>query len=117
MSRHPLQPRGPRTSAAPFAEWLRDELCLDLDRRLLCQSLCEDALEQLHARTPDEAPWSELNIAACVRYTSRVLPHLRLGQRELHEAAAQLLAWLAQAGLLDSDASLRLLDRAEPEAA
>src|SRR5258708_37220535 len=83
-----------------FARWLREERSFNLQRSLLSQSLCTDALEQLGSDSLRSAPWPRLDIAACVRYASRLLPHLALSHADLRESARRMLEWLRTKRLL-----------------
>lgn len=80
--------------------YLRTRRGFAMEKMLLGQSLCIDALEQLRCATVEDAPWSALDLYACVQYTARQLPYLELAARDLGEVAQAFLDWLSDMGRL-----------------
>ncbi len=86
-------------AVAPFVGWLR-EGGAPMEKLLLGQSLCADALERLKNASIVHADWDKLDILACLRRTSRQLPCLDLGYRDLRTIGYHLLDFLRENGRL-----------------
>ncbi|MBN1652614.1 MAG: hypothetical protein JXA30_02440 [Deltaproteobacteria bacterium] len=99
--------------AAPFVYWLRTEIGWPLEKLLLGQSLCIDALKLLGSRSVEEARWESLNIESCMQYTARQLPCLDLAVSNLRDTTDKFLDWLSRRGLLHLYDRRRLLRRAK----
>jgi hypothetical protein len=95
--------------AGHFVYWLRTEKRWPLDKLLLGQSLCIDALKSLESLSIDTVPWQNLDIVSCIRYTARQLPCLDLTQRDLRDTAVEFIGWLSSQGLLDRFDRRRLI--------
>ncbi len=94
-------------AVAPFVVWLR-EGGAPMERLLLGQSLCADALEQLHSPSIVNADWDKLDILACLQYTSRQLPYPDLENRDLRAVGYQFLDFLRENRLLSRKSYRRL---------